>query len=112
MDILDLICVRAHREHNFALYVESLKALVLWFLALDHQNYARWISVHIRNMESLSMSIHVCQKCECADIIKESVCLLVCVGCVCGVFVVGVAKDIRNLSNMRTWVTELNGYTS
>jgi hypothetical protein len=49
MDILGLI--------GFALYVESLKALVPWFFALDHQNYARWISVHIRDMESLSTSI-------------------------------------------------------
>jgi hypothetical protein len=57
MDIMGLIFVRAHQEQDFALYVESLKALVPWFFALDHQNYARWISVHIRDMESLSPSI-------------------------------------------------------
>jgi hypothetical protein len=54
MDIMGLIFVRAHREQDFAFYVESLKALVPWFFALDHQNYARWISVHIHDMESLS----------------------------------------------------------
>ena len=35
MEILGLIFVRAHREMNFPLYVESLKALVPWFFVLD-----------------------------------------------------------------------------
>ena len=38
---------------DFTLYVESLKQIVPWFFALDHQNYSRWIPVHIRDMESL-----------------------------------------------------------
>ena len=58
MEILGLIFVRAHRETNFSLYVESLKALVPWFFAFDHHNYARWIPVHIRDMESLPPSVH------------------------------------------------------
>ena len=58
MEILGLIFVRAHREQDFPLYVESLKALVPCFFALDHQNYSRWISVHIRDMESLPTSIY------------------------------------------------------
>ena len=58
MEILGLIFVRAHREQHFPLYVESLKALVPWFFALDHQNYFGWIPVHIRDMESLPASIH------------------------------------------------------
>ena len=49
--------VRSHREQDFPLYVEFLKALVPWFFALDHHNYARWIPVHIRDMESLPTSI-------------------------------------------------------
>lgn len=56
MEILGLMFVRSHREQDFPLYVESLKALVPWFFALDH-HYARWIPVHIRDMESLSTSI-------------------------------------------------------
>ncbi|KAJ8043846.1 hypothetical protein HOLleu_11123 [Holothuria leucospilota] len=47
----------AHREHNFRLYVEALKAVTPWFFALDHQNYARWMPIHIRDMESLPPSI-------------------------------------------------------
>lgn len=38
--------------------VESLKGLAPCFFALDHQNYARWIPIHIRDMESLHISIH------------------------------------------------------
>lgn len=58
IEILGLIFVRAHREKNFPLYVEALKALTPWFFALDHQNYAKWIPIHIRDMQSLPTSIH------------------------------------------------------
>ena len=58
MEIIGLIIVRAHREHNFPLYVETtLKALVPWFLALDHHSYARWIQIHICDMKNLPTSI-------------------------------------------------------
>ena len=54
MEIIGLIIVRAQREHNFPLYVETtLKALVPWFFALDHYSYARWIQIHICDMENL-----------------------------------------------------------
>lgn len=52
-ELLGLLFIRAHREANFHLYVDSLKALVPWFFCMDHHNYARWISVHIRDMENL-----------------------------------------------------------
>ena len=52
MELLGLIFIRLHREGNFALYIGSLKALFPCFFALDHHNYARWIPVHIRDMES------------------------------------------------------------
>lgn len=58
MELLTLIFVRAHRLRNFLLYVETLKALVPWFFALDHQNYARWIPIHIRDMDSLPPATH------------------------------------------------------
>ena len=56
LELLVLLFVRAHREADFALYVSSLKALAKWFFALDHPNYARWIPVHIRDMENLPSS--------------------------------------------------------
>ena len=45
MEIMGLIFVRAHREANFPLYVESLRSLIPWFFALDHHHYARWAPV-------------------------------------------------------------------
>ena len=51
------IFIRAQRTRNFNLYVEALEALVPWFFALDHINYARWMPVHIRDLKSLPDSI-------------------------------------------------------
>ena len=48
---LILIFVQAHREKNFALYVEVLENLTPLFFTLDHVNYARWLPVHIRDMK-------------------------------------------------------------
>ena len=56
-EILVLIFIHAHRTQNFDLYVETLEALVPWFFALDHTNYARWVPVHIRDMKCLPHSI-------------------------------------------------------
>ena len=53
LELLGLTFVRAHRRKDFALYVETLKAITPWFFALDHQNYARWLPIHIRDMEHL-----------------------------------------------------------
>ena len=39
------------------MYVDSMKALVPWFFSMDHHNYARWIPVHIRDMENLPPTI-------------------------------------------------------
>lgn len=44
-----LIFIRAHRQKMFV----KLEALVPWFFALDHVNYARWIPIHIRGMKAL-----------------------------------------------------------
>ncbi|XP_044175497.1 uncharacterized protein LOC122958628 [Acropora millepora] len=57
--VLDLqLCllrlIRSFREGNFKLYIESIKEMLPWVFALDHQNYARWLSVHLRDMLELS----------------------------------------------------------
>ena len=57
LELLVLIFVRSHRERNFALYIEALEALVPWFFALDHHNYARWVPVHIRDMKTIPSGI-------------------------------------------------------
>lgn len=50
---LTLLFMRAHRERNFKLYVDVLDKLIPLFFALDHINYARWLPVHLRDMQSL-----------------------------------------------------------
>ena len=56
MELLILMFVRAHRENNFELYVETLEDLAHLFFALGHYNYARWIPIHIHNMKSLPIT--------------------------------------------------------
>ena len=51
-----LAYVRSLREGNFDLYVQSLVQIVPWMFALDHTHYSRWLSVHIRDMTSLSVN--------------------------------------------------------
>ena len=50
---LELMClrlVRSFREANFTLYLQTLRELLPWMFAMDHTNYARWLSVHYRDM--------------------------------------------------------------
>ena len=49
-----LVFVRSIRSGNFPLYIPSLTKLVHWFSTFDHYHYARWISVHLRDMMALS----------------------------------------------------------
>ncbi len=48
--------VASLRTADFKQYQESLTYLVTWFFALDQTNYSRWLSVHIRDMASLSQA--------------------------------------------------------
>lgn len=45
--------VRSERTANFDLYVETLTLFLPWFFALDMTNYARWASVHVRDLANL-----------------------------------------------------------
>lgn len=56
-ETLVLMLVRAHRERDFALFVDVLELLTPLFFALDHTNYARWVPVHIKDMKSLPESL-------------------------------------------------------
>ena len=49
-----MVFLRSIRTGDFELYVQSLTKLVPWFFSLDHFNYSRWISVHLRDMVTLS----------------------------------------------------------
>ena len=53
LELCVLQFVRSLREANFKHYVESLAQLAPWMFSLDHINYARWLSIHIRDMCTL-----------------------------------------------------------
>ncbi len=57
LEILILIFVRAERTKNFDLYLESLDSLMFLFFSLDHYNYSRWLSIHLRDMMSLPANV-------------------------------------------------------
>ena len=52
-----LIFVWSLREGNFQLYKDACKSLAPWFFASDRSHYARWLPVHIRDMECLETEI-------------------------------------------------------
>ena len=52
-----LLFIRAHREKKFTLYIQTVKEMMPYFFSLDHVNYARWFSVHIRDLSSLPGSV-------------------------------------------------------
>lgn len=49
-EISCLQLARAFKEANFALYIYALIKIIPWMFALDQTNYARWLSVHFRDM--------------------------------------------------------------
>ena len=46
LQLLLLQLIRSIRLANFDLYVSFLTRLAPWFFAMDHSNYAGWVSVH------------------------------------------------------------------
>ena len=53
MELDALVFVRSIREANFLLYCQALANLIPLFFAMDHTNYSRWASVHLRDMKLL-----------------------------------------------------------
>ena len=51
-----LIFIRSLWEGHFILFVNVLKSLVKWFFIFDQYNYARWITVHIQDLLTLSVT--------------------------------------------------------
>ena len=54
LQLILLMFLRAQRDGNFVLYVESLDKLAPWFFAFDQINYARWLPVNIRDLNMLA----------------------------------------------------------
>jgi len=55
IELSALIFIRSHHEKKLSVYVESLKALVPWFFSLHHHDNARWIPIHIQDMEGYQL---------------------------------------------------------
>ena len=54
LQLILLMFLRAQRDGNFVLYVESLDKLAPWFFAFDQINYARWLPVNILDLNMLA----------------------------------------------------------
>ena len=51
-----LVFIRSLPEGKYSLYVASLCKLIRWYFALDHYNYAIWLSVRIYDLLALSQN--------------------------------------------------------
>ena len=51
-----LVFVRAIRCGNFELYKYAIEKLLPWLFIHDHFNYARWVSVHLHDLQTLENS--------------------------------------------------------
>ena len=47
------VFMRSLREGKYPLYIASLRKPIRWYFALDHYNYARWLSFHIYDLLAL-----------------------------------------------------------
>ena len=53
LELLFLQFLRSQRKPEFVPYVESLGKIIPWMFALDHYHYARWMTVHVRDLLAL-----------------------------------------------------------
>ena len=53
LELLVMEFIKSLREGNFHNYVQTLDQLAPWMFTLDHSHYARWLPVHIRDMNIL-----------------------------------------------------------
>ena len=51
-----LAFIGSMRKDNVKPFAKILISLVNWFSIFKHYNYARWLSVHIRDLQSLPMT--------------------------------------------------------
>ena len=49
-ELMCLRLMRAFREADFPLYVDTIRKILPWMFVMDHPNYSRWLSVHYRDM--------------------------------------------------------------
>jgi hypothetical protein len=54
LEVLLLVFLTSLRSGNFGMYVQSMTRMAPAFFALDQQNYARWLTVHINDMGNIN----------------------------------------------------------
>ena len=54
LKLLFLQFMRLQHEGHFVLYVESFGKIIPWMLALDHYHYARWLTIHVKDLLALA----------------------------------------------------------
>ena len=62
--------IRSFRTRNWKLYVKCIKKIVICFFMFNHPNYARWVSIHIRDIEMLE-TIQSLQLTCCSRVCKR-----------------------------------------
>ena len=53
LELLLLVYARSLLQASFTKYLDALTELASCFDALDHNNYARWIQIHLRDIAKL-----------------------------------------------------------
>ena len=53
LECLLLAFIRSQWEANYPLYVETLTAIIPWMFAIGHHHYARWLTVHVMDLNEL-----------------------------------------------------------
>lgn len=59
--VLNLEClllnfVKSMRQKNYEYFVRCLITMLPWFFVFDHTNYARWLSVHLKDLIDLKFT--------------------------------------------------------
>lgn len=55
LEVVLLSYVRAVRCGDFEVYKDSICSMLPWYFLFDHQNYSRWLSVHLQDLEELHL---------------------------------------------------------
>lgn len=53
LQVLFLQFMQSQRTANFEMYITTLGRIIPWMFAMDHYHYARWLSVHVRDLVQL-----------------------------------------------------------
>jgi hypothetical protein len=53
LELLLLVFLKSLRRADFGMYVDAVWKMLPWFFALNHPNYALWLTIHVRDMRVL-----------------------------------------------------------